>query len=486
MKVFIACLGTETNTFSSLPTGLATFEETMLFRGDATQHAPGLFSQPLHIWRARAEEHQAEVVESISAFAQPAGITVRPVYEGFRDELLADLKAALPVDIVLLNMHGAMVADGYDDCEGDIIARAREIVGDKAVIGVELDLHCSITEKMTGNADAIITFKEYPHIDAGERAEELFALCRRAALGEVKPEIATYDTRMINMWRTPVEPVKSFVAHMQDLEGRDGVLSVSFAHGFPWGDVADASAKVLVIKDGDRDGAASIANDLGGRLWQMRDEAATKMHTIEEAFAAAAEIEGGPVVLADVADNAGGGAPSDSTFLLRHVLDNGIADVLSGYYWDPVAVRLCQEAGEGARFDLRLGGKLGPASGEAVDLTVTVKKVLPDASQSFGSNRGPMGTAVWLAADNGLDLVINDVRTQVTHPDGFTALGLDPAAKSVVVVKSTQHFYAGFAPIASEVLYVTSPGAISPDFANIPYRKFTTPYWPRVADPFQD
>ncbi len=122
MKVFIACLGTETNTFASLPTGLKTFEETMLFRGDATEHAPGLFSEPLHVWRRRIEEHQGELVESIAAFAQPGGITPAPVYEGLHDEMLADLEAAAPFDMVLLNMHGAMVADGYDDCEGDMKA----------------------------------------------------------------------------------------------------------------------------------------------------------------------------------------------------------------------------------------------------------------------------------------------------------------------------------------------------------------------------
>ena len=118
MKVFIACLGTETNTFSSMPTGLQTFEDTMLFRGDATRHPASAFSLPLHVWRKAAEERQGQVVESLAAFAQPAGLTIRKVYEGFRDEILDDLRAAMPVDIVLLSMHGAMTAEGYEDCEG--------------------------------------------------------------------------------------------------------------------------------------------------------------------------------------------------------------------------------------------------------------------------------------------------------------------------------------------------------------------------------
>ena len=304
MRVFIACLGTETNTFSNLPTGLETFEETMLFRGDATKRTMNLFSEPLHIWRRRTEEHQGEVIESIAAFAQPAGPTVRKVYEGLRGELLDDLEKALPVDIVLLSMHGAMVADGYDDCEGDILERVRAITGAQTVIGAELDLHCSITPKMTTNADAIITFKEYPHIDGGDRAEELFALCRAAYQKDVKPVIAVHDCRMINMWRTPVNPTKGFVAEMQDLEGQDGVLSVSFAHGFPWGDVEHASAKILVIKDGDEAGAAREAADLGAKVWAMREAAAAQTVAIDEALDQAQALRRGPVVLADVADNA--------------------------------------------------------------------------------------------------------------------------------------------------------------------------------------
>ncbi|MEM8752120.1 MAG: M81 family metallopeptidase, partial [Pseudomonadota bacterium] len=247
MKTFIACLGTETNSFSAMPTGWTSFEETMLFRGDATKRPANTFSLPLHVWRRMTEERQGTVVESVSAFAQPAGPTVRSVYEGLRDEILADLRAALPVDMVLLSMHGAMTADGYEDCEGDLLAKVREVVGPDVVVGGELDLHCSITPEMVEAADALVTFKEYPHIDVGERAGELFEICLAAHEGRAKPVMAVHDTRMISMWRTPVEPVKGFVAEMQAAEGEGGVLSVSFAHGFPWQDTPCTSAKMLVV-----------------------------------------------------------------------------------------------------------------------------------------------------------------------------------------------------------------------------------------------
>ena len=485
MKVFIACLGTETNTFSSMPTGVRTFEDTMLFRGDATRHPASTFSLPLHVWRRATEERQGQVVESLAAFAQPAGLTVRKVYEGFRNDILRDLSAAMPVDIVLLSMHGAMTAEGYEDCEGDLLANVREIVGPDVPVGGELDLHCSITPKMVENADALVVFKEYPHIDVGERAAELFDICLATHQGRAKPVMAVHDCRMVGMWRTPVEPVRSLVAEMQAAEGQDGILSISFAHGFPWQDVPETSAKMLVIADGDSGLAAETARSFGQKIWDLRGETGQDTVTIDEALDL---VEAGPcpVVVADVADNAGGGAPSDSTFLLARALERGTTGLLSGYYWDPVAVRFCEEAGEGATLRLRIGGKCGPDSGWPVDLTVTVNCILEGATQSFGDATMGMGTAVWLSSDAGIDLILNTARTQVFHPNGMTQLGIDPADYKGIAVKSTQHFYAGFAPIAWRIAYLACEGAIPPDFAAIPYARFTAPYWPRMDNPYED
>lgn len=484
MRVFIACLGTETNTFSSLPTGEQTFRDTALFDGDATGRPPTAFSLPLHVWRKRAEAEGHTVVEGLCAFAQPAGRTIRRVYEGYRDRILAQAEGALPLDLVLVNMHGAMVAEGYDDCEGDLLARLRAVVGPEAVIGGELDLHCHIAPTMLEAATALVTYKEYPHIDIGERADDLFRLCHDAALGRSTPVMAAHDCRMISMWRTTSPAMRDFVADMKAREGSDGILAVSFGHGFPWGDVAEVGAKTLVVADGDKAKAAALAADLGARLWAMREETRPTALAIDEAIDRALAIDGGPVVLADVSDNAGGGAPSDSTFILERLIARGVGDVASGLYWDPVAVRFCMEAGEGADLRLRIGGKCGPDSGDPVDLAVTVERIATGADQTFGSSRNRIGDAVWVRAEGGLDLVLNTVRTQVFHPDAFSAVGLDPAARKMVVVKSTQHFHAGFAPIAREILYVAAPGAIAPDFAAIPYTKLTKPYWPRVDDPW--
>ena len=489
MKVFIACLGTETNTFSPIPTGMENFRETMLFRGDATRQVADLHSAALHVWRDLAEADGYEVVESIAAFAQPAGPTVRSVYEELRDELLADLKAALPVDLVFINMHGAMVADGYDDCEGDLLTRGRAVAGAQAVIGGELDLHCSITPEMRQAADALITFKEYPHIDPKERAEELYVLCRDTLDGKVKPVMGVHDCRMVSTWRTPVEPMKTFVARMQSLEGKDGILSVSFAHGFPWGDVPCATARMLVIADEADDGQAkadALARQLGQEIWDLRHQTAPVMMPYKEALRRAAEATEGPVVIADVADNPGGGAPSDSTFLLHEILDRGLTDNVSGLYWDPQAIRLCKEAGEGAQLDLRIGGKTCRESGAPVDLNVKVERIIENASQSFGSVKAGMGDAVWLRAEGNVNVVLNSIRGQTFNPDAFSQFGIDLSAMKFIIPKSSQHFYAGFAPIATEVIYATSPGTLNVDFATIPFKKLKTPFWPNVEDPYSD
>ena len=483
MKVFIACLGTETNTFSNMPTGLINFQETMLYHGDATRDSTALFAMPLIIWREKAEAVGAEVVESLAAFAQPAGPTMRTVYEDFRSEILTDLATAMPVDLVLLCLHGAMVADGYDDCEGDLTQRVRQIVGPDTVIGVELDLHCSITQTLTDHADVIITFKEYPHIDPPDRAHELFDICWQTLQGEVKPVMNLHDLQMISMWRTPVEPAASIVREMHELETRDTVLSVSHAHGFPWGDVPDASAKLLVVTDNDIETGRKIASDLAETIWSLRDETHPTGLSIDEAFDTALASESGPIIMADHADNAGVGAPSDSTYILQTILDKNVENVASGFYWDPVAVRFCVEAGEGTEFTLRIGGKVGKGSGQPVDLPITVRKIVSNAEQSFGQAKQTMGCGVWVSAANNLDIFLNSIRTQTFHPDAFEQFGLKISDKKIVVVKSTQHFYAGFAPIAESVLYVSAPGSINMNFSEIGFKKFTDPYWPKVADP---
>ena len=481
MKLLIACLATETNTFSPMPTGRNAFEATLVTR-HATQQPGNLFTAPLHEWRRMAEEKGWEVVESLSAAAQPAGTTVRAVYEGYRDEILADIKAQKP-DMLLMSMHGAMVADGYDDCEGDMMARARALMGPDKVIGLDLDPHNHLTKAMLSNATLIINYKEYPHVDAPERARELFIMAADAAAGKTKPVMRAYDCRMLTLIETMKEPAKSFVQAMKDAEGKDGILSVSLTHGFPWADVADVGAKMLVIANGNAEKAANLAKEFGHRLWDIREGLRMNYPDIGQALDIVAASNHGPIALADMGDNAGGGAPADSTFFLQEILKRGMKDIAHGIFWDPVLVAMCQDAGVGARMRVRLGGKICAESGDAVDIEATVRGIREAMTQKLGDSDMPMGTGVWLDAD-GVPLIVSSIRTQNFSPSVYTDLGIDITAMKALIPKSTNHFYQNFERISPQVIHVRSPGTVTPDMTIIPFTKRNGNFWPKVENPF--
>lgn len=476
MRLFTASLGTETNTFSPLPSGRALFEATYMVRGGDYGDNPDLFALPMIVFRDRARARGWDVVESLCTFAVPAGPTVQSVYEAYRDEILDDLRRAQPVDAVLLSLHGAMVAEATESCETDLVRRVRETIGPATPLGVELDLHCHLTPDLVALADAIVIFKEYPHVDAAERAGELFEIIAGQVEGRLTPRMDAFDCRMIGLYPTVMEPFAGLLREVKAMEGHNAVLSISIAHGFPWGDVGELGTKVLVVSD-DADGSA-LAGQLGRRLRELRDRIEPPWLPLDEALDRAMRAPAGPVVIGDVADNAGGGAPSDSTFVLRRLLERGMTDAAVGCFWDPGAVRLAQEAGEGAALRLRLGGKLGPMSGDPLDVVASVRRLERDVHQRYlGESRARMGDTAALSVE-GIDVIVNAVRCQTFSPDAFTNLGVDPAAHRYVVVKSMNHFRAGFDEIASASLYATTPGAMNVDYPTIPYRRVRRPIFP--------
>lgn len=478
MHLFMACLGTETNSFSSLPTGMQGFEETMLCHGDGTGKGRHPIVEPLRVWRKLASERQMTITESLSAFAEPAGNTAKVVYEALRDEILSDLKKAGKVDLVLLSLHGAMIAEGYLDPEGDLVARIREIVGSDVFIGVEYDLHVHLTGNKVGCADVVVTYKEYPHTDIADRAYEIFDIAMKTLEGSARPTTAVLRCPINAYMPTNAGEMRKFVDAMMDAEKRNGVLSISLAHGFPHGDVPYVGAQVIAVTDDDEARAKVLAEEFAQRLWSIRDTLMPEYMTIDAALDAALAEPKGPVVLADTSDNAGCGAPNDSTFILSRLLDRGIVDVVTANYWDPVAVRFCMEAGVGAKMRLRIGGKSGPESGLPVDMAVTVMGIRPDATQTFNGITVRIGDAVWVQGE-GIDVILNSKRFQTGNPDMMTQLGLDPTTRKMIVVKSTQHFYAGFGPIASRVIYVAGPGGTNPDTRALVYEHMKEAYWPR-------
>lgn len=484
MKIFTACLGTETHTGAPLPTDLSSFETSHLVRHGEHGEIPHAFGAPLVMWREYARAKGWEVVESVSAFATPSGLTVRKVYEDLRDEILNDLRAAMPVDGVMLSLHGAMVADGYDDCEEDLTHRIREIIGPDAPIGVEFDLHCHITRQFIKDISALVIYKEYPHTDSRERADDLWKIMEPTFEGALKPVISIFDCRMIGCFHTTREPMRSFVDRMTSLEGQGDVLSVSLGHGFPWGDVPAEGTRVVVVTNNNKAEGDALAEKLGRELWDIRDEITPNYVDVETAITDALAVGDGPVVIADMADNPGGGAPGDSTFIVRRMLERGIGMAAVGGLWDPVATGICVGAGEGAKFQLRLGGKSGPVSGEPLDLNVEVIKILRDASvEGLSGSSRKMGDAAWVHAE-GIDIILHAARTQNVSPNFFEIFGIEPMKQRILIVKSMQHFYAAYEPIAKKIIYCAAEGTIMWDMAKLPHEKIARPVWPKDADPW--
>jgi microcystin degradation protein MlrC len=481
MRVFSGSLATETNTFAPMPTGLASFKDRGYYPAGQHPDAMTLFSGPLWAARERGRAEGWTLFEGMVAGAQPSGTTTRAAYEALRDELLADLRQAMPVDMVLLGLHGAMVADGYDDCEGDLLARVRDIVGPAVALGAELDPHCHLTPLMVQSADVLIAFKEYPHTDVLERARELVTLCEAKAAGRIQPTAAVVDTGMISLFHTSRQPARGIVDRIQAMEGKNGVLSISIAHGFPWGDVPEMGTKVLVYTNGDAPAAKALAQQLADELVALRSELAIDYPSIDAALDQALSIDGGPVVLSDGADNPGGGAASDSTFILRRLIERNIAPAAVGPLWDPIAVRIAFEAGVGARLPLRIGGKISPLSGDPIDLDCTVKALQHDMVMTGLANTPTQMGDCALVEANGVQIVLVTLRNQAMNTDVFTQLGCDLAAKKIVVAKSSQHFYASFSKIARHVIYAGAPGAVTLDISTLPYRKVQRPKWPLDA-----
>jgi len=478
MKVFSAGLGTETNTFAPMPTSLAAFQERDYYPAGTHPDSVTFAGAPLYVARLQGREAGWTLVEGLVASAQPGGNTTRAAYETLRDQILSDLRAALPVDMVLLGLHGAMVADGYDDCEGDILQRVRALVGPDVVVGAELDPHAHLTPLMVEQATVLVLFKEYPHTDIRERAEDLLALCLDAHARRTRPVAALVDCQMIVPMHTTREPARGFVSRIKALEGRDGILSISAAQGFATGDVPEMGTKVLVYADGDAAAAQTLARTLADELIGMREQLMVPYRSVDEALDEALAFDGGPVVLADRPDNPGSGAPGDATFVLRRMLERGITNAALGPMWDPVAARIALDAGVGAELALRIGGKVGPLSGDPVDLRCTVLAVQPEMVMTGLSGApAPMGDCVLVEAQ-GIQIVLTSVRNQAINMDLFTQLECDLAAKKIIVVKSAQHFHASFSKVARHIIYVGGKGVATPDWKTLTYRNIRLPKWP--------
>lgn len=490
-RIFVAALATETNTFSPIVIDRKGFEDSLYAPPGQHPETPTLCTAPIPVGRRICAEKGWSLIEGTAAWADPAGLVSRDAYEGLRDEILDQLRDAMPVDGVVMGLHGAMVAQGYLDPEGDLLARIRDIIGPDCLLCAEIDPHSHLTAKRVAALNFVTVFKEFPHTDFVDRAEDLWRIVVDTLEGRVTPVMSVYDCRMIDVFPTSRQPMRGFVDRMMALESElPTLLSLSAIHGFMAGDVPEMGTKMIAITDADPALGAELAERLGQELFANRGKHMMPQLDEKAAVAQAIAAKAHPVVIADMWDNPGGGTAGDATVLLKELLAQGARGVALGTIWDPIAVQLCFAAGEGAEMPLRFGAKSAPLTGEPVDALVRVIKLSSDAEMCFGTSRVPFGPAARIAvldgagAETGIEVILNTVRAQSYDPSLFSALGIDPLAQRILVIKSTNHFYAAFQPIAAEILYCSAGKPYPNDPATTPYRLVRKDIWPRVSDPF--
>jgi microcystin degradation protein MlrC len=481
----------ETNTFSTLPTDMAAFEARALYRGAEIERAYQGTQTEMAAFFDACPRHGWTPVPVLAADATPSGKVTRHAFETFTNEILAALDAEAPIDALFLPLHGAMVTEHEEDGEGALLEALRAKVGRALPIAVTLDLHANVTERMAALADIIVSYRTYPHVDQYQVTTEALDLLARTLAGEIAPQCTVARGALldgVDHGRTTAPgPMTEVLASAAKFGAEPGVLSVSINAGFPWADIRDAGPSAVVVGDGDQARYAEIAEALMAEAWDKRHRLTIQTVSVAEAMAAVKPVGSGagPVVLADYADNPGGGAYGDSVGLLAGMIAAGLENAAYATMYDPEAAALCARAGAGAAVALTLGGKLDPRFGAPLQVTGTVTR-LTDGRLTFDGpmNAGvsvDMGPTAVLEIASGLgtiEVVVTSGRFQAYDRQFFLHAGIDPAAKSVVAVKSAQHFRAAFAPIARDIIVVDGGGLTSANFKELPFEKLRRPIYP--------
>jgi microcystin degradation protein MlrC len=483
VRFFVAMLSHETNTFSPIRTDRAQFEAHDLRYGGELLETYRSTGTCLGGMIDAASALDATLVPSLAATASPAGRVAKEFYAEARDRLLADLRAAGPLDGVLLDLHGAMVVEGLDDGEGDLLRAVRDAVG-ATPIAVTLDFHANVTRAMVETATLLHGYKTYPHVDMRERGHEAARRLADVAAGRIRPTVAWRQPPMlppIAGQLTTRGPMRRLYDLADAMERRPGVLTVSVFAGFPLADIHDAGLSIYVATAGDQGLADALADELAAEAWRLRRDFLHTALSPKDAVARALALDGRPVVLADIADNTGGGAGGDTTEVLRELLRVGAKSVTVACLWDPAAAAACVAAGVGGTLTLEVGGKVDPAHGAPLTLTGRVR-TLSDGRFVY---KGPMmrglegrlgPTAVLGVSD--VKIILVSHRRQALDPEMIRFVGIDPAAEKILVLKSSIHYRAAFEPLARAILEVDAPGLSSSNLGRFSFARVRRPIFP--------
>ena len=493
-RVLVAGFAHETNTFATTHTARSDFRERREYFGDEV--AKKLRGTNTEIGGAIdvAAAEGIDLVHSVAASATPGGLVTGDAYDFYTDRIVAAAEEhAADLDGVLLALHGAMVPEGGVDGEGPLISRVRAVVGDRPIV-VTLDLHGNVTDEMVEAADALVAYETYPHVDMGDTGRRGMRLLASAMRGEVDPVVHIERPPVLPygpLQNTREGPMAEVMARARDLEDRAGVLAVNVFPAFHAADIPSMGFSIPVVADGDPEAAREASRDLARTVWALREsfvgDFPEPAEAVAEARDLAADLEpgDGPVVMADVGDNPGGGGAGDGTTVLRELIDQGITDAGFAIMHDPEVVEAGVEAGVGERVTVTLGAKKDDMHGEPIEGLDGYVKGITDGEFV---NTGPMGTGtenhlgrtihLRCGAEDGIGVIVPENRMQPLDAEIFRHVGLVPERLSVLVVKSTNHYRADYEPMASHVIPINSPGLSTMDPSRYEYTRVRRPRFP--------
>jgi microcystin degradation protein MlrC len=486
VRLAVLGLSHETNTFSRVPADYAAFG---ILRGDEIVRRHGTATSTVSGFLGAADRFGAQVVPLVYASTGPCGTITRDAFERILDEMLSRLRSGGRWDGVLLAQHGAAVADGYPDADGEVAARVRHLLGPGVAVGMSLDMHGNLTERMVASTTVTNVYHTNPHLDAAERASDCAALIVRTVNGEIHPVQALETPPLvINIVKqfTGEEPMLGLMADCDRVAALPGMLSASVAEGYPYADVPEMGMACLAVHDGDPAAARRAARWLAGRAWQRRREMVGDTPSPEDALRQAAAFPRGPVVLMDVGDNVGGGSPADSTHILAAAQRLGVRRFLQALY-DPEAVQNCIAAGVDAPVELAVGGKTDDMHGRPVPIRGRVRRLadgrFEDTRPTHGGgrffNQGP--TAV-VDTEDEHTLVLNSRRLGSMSIEQMYSVGVDPERYQVVVAKGVVSPRPAYEPVAARIILVNSPGVTTSDLSFFAYRNRRVPLYPFEGD----
>jgi microcystin degradation protein MlrC len=486
MKVLIARMNHETNTFSPVPTPLSSFgrngpsrDAQALADNEGARTAMGAF---IDLARARG----AQMVTPLSAWANPSGRVGAAAY----DEMCASILAGVPgCDAIFLDLHGAMVAENSDDGEGDLLARVRQ-AAPGVPIAVALDLHGNVTPRIVANADVIISFKTYPHVDMYETGEHAGRLLWDMIDGRSRPVMAWRRIPLMTHTLRSATEAGAMQSAVQAARAEEaqGLLGVSVLAGFSLADIAYPCISVVAVAEGDPGAAEAAAGRIAAQIWGQRDGFVYRSEPLNESLARAHRMAQGadrPVLLLDHGDNCNSGGTCDTTAVLEAALQTGMNGIMAGLICDPQAVALMREAGAGARVTLPLGNKrsLAGIGIHAAPFTASgVVRALTDgeyviSGPTYTGMRASMGASAVL--DLGpAQVVVTSVPHEPWDLGVFESLGLDPRGARYLLLKSRMYCRPVFVPISAGLVECDSPGVTTSDYGVFPYARLARPLYP--------